>query len=373
MIAPKLYLNIGPLKFQSFLFFGITGYFLGVLLGITLARLLHLQVWTVLLMSGIGAFVFFLLSFAAKWITGEEMITYYHHEIAILIFTSISLKLLHLNILSYLDISILGIGTFLAFGRIGCFSVGCCHGKPSNRGVSYGSTHVDAGFTHYYSGVKIFPVQLVESAFVSLIVVASVIVVLLGVKPGTILVVYTVLYGSFRFAMEFFRGDPERPYWQGLSEAQWTTWLLVGLSLLLAMTKHLPLYFWHSAAFFIISGTCIFVMAIANRDPANRLLCPVHIKQIADGLATLNTPSIEIYETQLGLSISKGKMQSGDAEVFHYTVSCNNSRLILDRMIVDRLAVIIKTLGKHRAPYAVMERQNYIFQIVFSEYHLINQ
>jgi hypothetical protein len=319
-------------------------------------------------MSGIGAFVFFLLAFVARWVTGEETITYYHHEVAILILNSIALWLLHVNVLSYLDIAILGIGIFLAFGRIGCFLVGCCHGKPSSRGVAYGLTHVNAGFTHYYNGIKIFPVQLVESAFVFLIVIASVIVLLLGAPPGTILLVYTVLYGSFRFAMEFFRGDPERPYWHGLSEAQWTTWLLVGLSLLLAVTRHLPFYVWHSAAFLIITGTCIYVMTIASKDPVHRLLCPPHIKQIADGLATLepDSPSIHICETRLGLSISKGKMLSVDSEIFHYTISCDHSRLTLNRVTVNKLAVIIGTLGKHGAQYSVIEKQSYIFQIVFN-------
>ncbi|MBD0287506.1 MAG: prolipoprotein diacylglyceryl transferase, partial [Flavisolibacter sp.] len=160
-------------------------------------------------MSLTGAATFFLLAILAKIITGEEVIVYYHHEIAILIMCAVVLHALHQPVLPYLDITILGIATFLAFGRIGCFNVGCCHGRPVKGGVRYRHEHVEAGFTPYYEDVPLFPVQLVESAFVFIVVIAGSFLLLRSFPAGTVLLLYTVVYGLFRFSIEIFRGDPE--------------------------------------------------------------------------------------------------------------------------------------------------------------------
>ena len=64
------------------------------------------------------------LVIATKMITGEEKLIYYHHEIAVLLNISLFLWLIHQPLLPYLDISILGIGTFLFCGRLGCLMVG---------------------------------------------------------------------------------------------------------------------------------------------------------------------------------------------------------------------------------------------------------
>ncbi|HEY6176598.1 MAG TPA: prolipoprotein diacylglyceryl transferase family protein, partial [Kofleriaceae bacterium] len=63
-----------------------------------------------------------------------------------------------------LDVAVLGIGVFLVFGRLGCFHVACCHGRPARRGVVYGAAHVAVGFWPCWQGRPLFPVQLVESA-----------------------------------------------------------------------------------------------------------------------------------------------------------------------------------------------------------------
>jgi Prolipoprotein diacylglyceryl transferase len=117
-----------------------------------------------------------------------------------------------------LDITTLGIGVFLVFGRLGCLHVGCCHGRPARFGVRYGPAHVVAGFWRRWQGRTLFPIQLVES-------VASVMLVITGLAisdtPGAAALTYAVGYGLVRFVLELFRGDPVRPYAYGLSEAQW--------------------------------------------------------------------------------------------------------------------------------------------------------
>ncbi|HLK27343.1 MAG TPA: prolipoprotein diacylglyceryl transferase family protein [Puia sp.] len=356
-------------KIKSFHFFGVLGFICGTSLGIFLTSYLNLHPYIIFLMTLVGAATFFLLAFAAKIITGEENIVYYHHEIAILIFCSITLKLLHYPVLPYLDIIILGIGTFLAFGRIGCFNVGCCHGKVSNHGVVYSHKHVEEGFTYYYEGVSLLPVQLIESAFVFCVVITGSILLLNHIAPGTVLIIYTVVYGAYRFGIEFFRGDPERPYWKGLSEAQWTTLILVAITLLLSVAGLLPFYDWHLIIFLLLVIASCYIIFIKNKDDEYRLLNPAHIHEIASALQIRSEGKnnlINIYETYEGLSISSGYQQEQNNLIQYYTLS-GDRKLKLNQRVVEKIASIIRLIKKHKAGFEIVEKQNGIYHIIFTE------
>ncbi|MEZ4362097.1 MAG: hypothetical protein R3B48_18055 [Kofleriaceae bacterium] len=73
---------------------------------------------------------FVLTSAAASAIKGREWLVLYHALFAAL--TSVTLVgfLVGADLRRVLDLSTLGIGAFLVFGRLGCFHVGCCHGRP---------------------------------------------------------------------------------------------------------------------------------------------------------------------------------------------------------------------------------------------------
>ena len=352
------------------------GFILGSLLGAVICYHTGLQVPVILLMSLTGAATFFLLAFGTKAIAGKEIIVYYHHEISILIMCTLVLKVTGLPVLPYLDISILGIATFLAFGRIGCFSVGCCHGKPNKRGVVYGHDHVKAGFTYYYEGIPLLPVQLIESVFVFVIIICSSIILFLHCKPGTVLILYTVVYGTFRFILEFFRGDAERPYFRGLSEAQWTTLLLIAISILFGIGGLLPLYNWH-----IIMAASLFVgsiIVILRNSLGNKITNPRHVRQIAIALNKIYSEefslpdkqksqlSVNIFQTNLGLKLSKGQLTQMPSFVNHYTIS-SKAKTPLTYPVVQKLAILIQQLQKHNTQFEIYEKQHAVFHILFKE------
>lgn len=84
-----------------------------------------------------ASFTFLALAMAAKIVPGKETLVYYQHEIAVMITATFLWRMLRQPVLCYLDVTILGVGLFLAFGRVGCLMVGCCHGRPSPWGVCY--------------------------------------------------------------------------------------------------------------------------------------------------------------------------------------------------------------------------------------------
>jgi Prolipoprotein diacylglyceryl transferase len=254
---------------------------------------------------------------------------------------------------------------------MGCLNVGCCHGKPARRGVVYRHEHVEAGFTHYYEGVPLFPVPLVESAFVFMVLIFGVVLVLRHSPPGTVLILYTVAYGAFRFIIEFYRGDPERPYWKGVSEAQWTSLLLITVSAVLGVAGLLPLYGWH----LLMSLVLFFAVAviILRKDIFIKMTSPRHVRQIASAivkpeemLKRKGQVTVDVFQTDLGLSLSKGRMTDNGSVITHYTVSYKNGSELF-YPLVERIAEIIQVIQKHKGVYEIAERENRVYHILFKE------
>ncbi len=90
-------------------------------------------------------------------------------------------------------------------GRLGCFTAGCCHGKPTN--AWYGvEMHTREGWQ------KVVPVQLFEAIF--LFILAGVLLWLFFGKFGKenkgrfpLMPIYCVGYGLWRFLIEYARAD----------------------------------------------------------------------------------------------------------------------------------------------------------------------
>lgn len=117
-----------------------------------------------------------------------------------------------------------------AFGRIGCFLAGCCYGEVCETAISV--TFPAGGLAP--AGVPLLPTQLLESGFLFLLC-AALVVILSRKKPfGTVTAWYMVLYGAWRFVIEFFRDD-ERGFVGALSTSQFISIFLVlgGAALLL--------------------------------------------------------------------------------------------------------------------------------------------
>jgi Prolipoprotein diacylglyceryl transferase len=310
---------------------GYTGLALAVLLAMILVTRVGLSAWVMagVVLAAVSAF--FGLAMFTKLLTGQERLIYYHHEIAVLVVAGALLWLLHQPILPYLDVTILGVGVFLICGRLGCLMAGCCHGVPHRWGVRYGAEH--AGFTPYYVGVRLFPIQAVESVWVlGLVVVGSVLV--LDGRPGTALVWYVVAYGLGRFGFEFVRGDPERPYLWGFSEAQWTSVLLALVVVWAETSGLLPLQTWHLGA---VAGLVAVVIAVAatrrlRRTSQHQLLHPRHVREVAEAVESLSNPvssGVGIRSTSLGIQISARRTTTTTSgSLYHYAFSWRDRSLL---------------------------------------------
>lgn len=137
--------------------------------------------------------------------------TFYGGLLGALIWTALYTHFQKMPLLAVLDLTAAPVALGHAIGRIGCFTAGCCYGKPT--GVGWGVTFTNP-IAEKISGtplnVSLHPTQLYESAAEFLNVC---LLVWLGTTrrlTGQIIGAYFILYGIERGTIEFFRNDPGR-------------------------------------------------------------------------------------------------------------------------------------------------------------------
>ncbi|MEP7270876.1 MAG: prolipoprotein diacylglyceryl transferase [Acidobacteriota bacterium] len=140
------------------------------------------------------------------------------------------------------DVFAPGIAIGQAIGRLGCFSAGCCWGKPTTSAIGvhfsehgHDITGVPTIVNHLadpvqrelwsqklgglISPVSLHPTQLYEAAATALIFAFLIWLRRRKQFDGQIILTYAVLYAVARFVIEFWRDDPRGELF-GLSTSQ---------------------------------------------------------------------------------------------------------------------------------------------------------
>ena len=362
---------------------GYTGFALGLLQSMLLVKYLGWSFWTQLGIAGVVILTFYVLMMVTKIVAGKEVIIYYHHEIAVIATTALFLRVVHQPILSYLDITVLGIGLFLACGRIGCLMVGCCHGRPWRWGVAYGRDHSQAGFPSYLVGVRLFPIQAIESIFALMLVCAGIAALIRGCPPGSAFGLYVVCYAIGRFCFEFFRGDTVRPYLLGFSEAQWISLFSCIAECGAEYAGLLPHYRWHMAVPFLLLVAMVIVRLWRARSQTLDWIQPKHIREIAEALQLssgnlflaeqrripgmpIDSKTIHVAETSLGLRISSGQLGRGTETLRCYTLSRANGNLPANSALMA--GRMISCLRHASLPFEIVKGGIGVFHLIFQEH-----
>jgi phosphatidylglycerol---prolipoprotein diacylglyceryl transferase len=130
----------------------------------------------------------------------------------------------HLPLRRTMDVAAPALALGHAIGRLGCFTAGCCYGRPTTMpwGVVFDS-RIAAIWNGTPLHVRLHPTQLYESAveFFLFFVLTWLLsrrdgaaqnhgVVRLQLHDGEIMGVWLFFYGLARFFVEFYRDDPGR-------------------------------------------------------------------------------------------------------------------------------------------------------------------
>jgi hypothetical protein len=367
----------------SFQVCGYTGFFLAFVQSSLLVAYLGLSELTLWGITGVIILTFFGLTMITKVIAGQELIIYYHHEIAVIVTVFAFLRATGQPALPYLDVVMLGLGLFLAFGRVGCLMAGCCHGRPWRWGVIYGHEHLEEGFPEHLAGVRLLPIQLIEAAFALSIVGVGLASILAGYPSGTAFTLYVLVYAVGRFCFEFVRGDDGRPCLWGFSEAQWTSSIIAMVEVGAERAHLIPSHGWHVAVPLPVLAA-VLALGLARR--AGRLsrldlLRPEHIREIAEAIQLLKrlvgpdraVPSmcgpvpgtIQVAHTSLGLRISVGDFAQGHRCARHYGISQELAPLSPTSALV--LAKTIGCLQHPSSPFELVSTDSGMFHVIFAK------
>jgi len=134
-----------------------------------------------------------------------------------------------------------GIALGNVLGRLGCFSAGCCWGKPTSAPWGVRFTELAHESTGVPAGIPLHPTQLYESF--SMLIVFFFLLWLHRHRRfnGQVILAYALLYSVIRFVIEFFRDDPRGDILglttlTGLSTSQMIG-IVVGITSLLLLIK----------------------------------------------------------------------------------------------------------------------------------------
>lgn len=120
-----------------------------------------------------------------------------------------------MRLVPYFPVLIPALPLIHAVGRLGCFSVGCCYGRPSSWGIAFTHSPVAP------NGVPLLPVQLWECGAELAIFFFMLWFTARPRQPAKILMAYLLCYAPVRFVLEFFRYDAYRGVIGPFSLSQW--------------------------------------------------------------------------------------------------------------------------------------------------------
>jgi phosphatidylglycerol:prolipoprotein diacylglycerol transferase len=148
------------------------------------------------------------------------------------------------------------------FGRIGCFSAGCCFGRVAEgvwRSISMtfpavydkkdqliGSfvyiDHLQRGLVPPGAArsLPVVPTQLMEAAGNFLIFVTLLLLSRKKMAPGRLFFIYIIIYSMLRFLIEFLRGDVDRGILFGLLSTSQIMSILLAIGVIIYMLKSKP-------------------------------------------------------------------------------------------------------------------------------------
>jgi phosphatidylglycerol---prolipoprotein diacylglyceryl transferase len=175
---------------------------------------------------------------------------YYGGFIAAVIASVIAMRIYKLPWWRTADAFAPGVILGQAIGRLGCFSAGCCWGKPTTGwyGVHFGEkgheitgvptlvNHLDEIQRNVWAGrladqggaqalLKLHPTQLYEAGAALLILVVLLALYHRRRFEGQVILVYAMLYSVARFIIEYWRDDPRGEIF-GLSTSQFIALIL---------------------------------------------------------------------------------------------------------------------------------------------------
>jgi phosphatidylglycerol:prolipoprotein diacylglycerol transferase len=178
--------------------------------------------------------------FGTLWSSWADGSGFYGGFLGGIVGVALTARLKKMPVLPTLD-EILGVTPLgFAVGKIGCFLAGCCYGFPTPAGVKFApgslcyATQMRAGEIPRGApaSAPVHPVPLYDMVFGFAFFALLLLLRKRSKRPGEVVAATTLGYSAYRFAIEFFRDDPDCHTFGGaaLRDSQYTALVLFAVS-----------------------------------------------------------------------------------------------------------------------------------------------
>lgn len=213
-------IQIGPFTLYTYGFFLFTGVIFAYLLGkkraqeVKIEKKVYGQLFFWALLAGIigSRAGYIIINWQRFQESPFEMIlnrggfAFFGGLILALIFLLFLAKKNRINFFKITDLFSLCMPLAHAFGRLGCFFNGCCHGIPTQ---SWLGVKFPLNSAARLPEVKVIPTQLIEAIFLLFLFFLLYRLRPKMKKTGMLTAGYLIGYSFFRFIIEFFRDDAQ--------------------------------------------------------------------------------------------------------------------------------------------------------------------
>ena len=132
--------------------------------------------------------------------------------------------------LNLMNLIVITIPLFHGFGRIGCLFAGCCFGKEYTGLFSVTYIHSPQEI------ISCFPIQMVET-LLEFVTFFALFGIYKNKKEINLLKIYLATYATFRFILEFMRGDTIRGLFGQLSFSQCISIIIISALVFLSIMQ----------------------------------------------------------------------------------------------------------------------------------------
>jgi len=200
--VPRLSIDLGDRRVPAFRSLGIIGFFVGLLFAIAAGMIAGTSLTVVTGVAAAAGFSFFAWAILRRGITGAERLVLLEHVWVAYGAVALYAWAAGTSTPAAFDVLSSALAPFLLFGRLGCTTVGCCHGPPASTGIRYGPEHL---LPERLVGVRLLPTPLIEAGALAAISVVA--LAAMSGRTGLATVWFLVSYAVVRFGTEGIRGD----------------------------------------------------------------------------------------------------------------------------------------------------------------------
>lgn len=306
---PRVWFDVGGRRVPAFRSLGIVGFHVALVAAILASLCNGLALVTALGLAAVAGLSFFGWGVLRRAATGHEALVLMEYvwvaygAVALFAWASGT------AVVGVFDVFSASVAWFLAFGRFGCTTVGCCHGTPAPIGLRYGAAHL---LPDRLVGRRLFPVQPIEG--VALIGIGAVALILVAGPPGRATVWFLVSYSVVRFGCERFRGDRRPQVWgvpvapamcltqAGAAIVASEAWLVTGRPGRAVV-----------AGVTVLGAALVAGSGLVRRRGRNPLVGPDHLDEVFDTIVSTRGPTTSplITTTSRDMVVAVSPLQQG--------------------------------------------------------------